>query len=140
MAEQRFGDLLAYRECRIERGHRLLEDHRELVAAEASQARGRKLQEIFALEQHLAAGDAAGRLRHEAHDRERGDALAAARLADDAERAAALEAKVDAVDRAHLTLLTVERGAQPANLKQAFYSGQSLLRSRCGRACHRAAP
>ena len=46
-----------------------------------------------ALEQDLAAGDAAGRLRHQAHDRQRGDALAAARLADDAERAAALRAR-----------------------------------------------
>jgi len=33
MAGDRFGDLLADREDRIERGHRLLEDHGDLVAA-----------------------------------------------------------------------------------------------------------
>ena len=61
------------------------------VAAKVAQRAGGSVSEIDALEQHLAAGDAAGRLRHEAHDRERGDALAAAGLADDAERAARAE-------------------------------------------------
>ena len=51
----------------------------------------RALQQVFALEQHFAIRDAPGRLRNEAHDRQRSHALAAARLADDAERAAALE-------------------------------------------------
>ena len=79
----------------------------------------RSLEQVLALEQHLAAGDAPGRLRHQAHDRERGDALAAARFADDAERAAALEREVDAVDRAHLAALRGEVRAQAAHLKQS---------------------
>ena len=61
--------------------------------------------QILALEQHLAAGDAPGRLRHEPHDGERGYALAAAGFADDAEGSAALERQIDAVDRVHLAAL-----------------------------------
>src|SRR5207247_6452162 len=98
------------------------------------------LQQIFALEQHLAARDAPRRLRHQAHDRERGDALAAARLADEAERAPALEAKVDAVDCAHLTLLAMERGAQPASVKQVFCNEPSPPRCARGPALPKAAP
>ena len=34
MQDQRFGDLMADGQHRVERGHRLLEDHRDLVAAD----------------------------------------------------------------------------------------------------------
>ena len=140
VAQDGFRDLIADGEHRVERGHRLLEDHRQLVAAQIAQASCRQLQQILALEQHLTAGDAPGRLRHEAHDRERGDALAAARFADDAERAAALEAEVDAVHRAHFALFTVERRAEPANLKKVFCNRQSLPRCGRGRALPTAGP
>ena len=43
-----------------------------------------------------------GRIAHQAHDRQRGHRLAAARLADDAERAAGREREADAVDGAKL--------------------------------------
>src|SRR6185436_2063757 len=91
-------------------------------------SRRRLLQQVFAVEQHLAGGDAARRLRDEAHDRERGDALAAARFADDAERAAALEPEVDAVHGPHLAALRGEVRAQAFDFKQAFCAGQSLAR------------
>jgi hypothetical protein len=64
------------------------------------------------VEQDLAGGNPAGRLRHEAHDRQRGDALAASGFADDAERAAALDAQIDPVHGPHLALLAAERGPQ----------------------------
>ena len=64
-----------------------------------------QLEQVDALEQDLAAGDAPGRLRHEAHDRQRRDALAAARLADDAERAARFEREAHAVDGGELAAL-----------------------------------
>ena len=40
MAHQHLDDLLADRVARIERGHRLLEDHRDAVAAQVAQRRG----------------------------------------------------------------------------------------------------
>ena len=37
MGAQRFDDLKAHREHRVERGHRLLEDHADVAAANAAQ-------------------------------------------------------------------------------------------------------
>ena len=52
----------------------------------------------------LAADDAAGSLGEQAHDRERGDALAAAGFADQTDRLAVGDVEGDAVDRADLTV------------------------------------
>ena len=56
------------------------------LPAQLAQLVGLELEEVGRLEQDLAAHDVAGRLREEAQDRERRDALAAARLADDPDR------------------------------------------------------
>ena len=61
MQVDRLGDLQADRQRRIERGHRLLEDHGDLVAADGADAGVVELQEVLAVEEHLAALDAAGR-------------------------------------------------------------------------------
>jgi hypothetical protein len=131
VAQDRLGNLVADGERGVQRSHRLLEDHCELVAAQVAQALRRALQQVFALEQHLAVGDAPRRLGHEAHDRERGHALAASGFADDAERAAALEPEIDAVHRAHLAVLGVEQRPQPANFKERgrgiFILGDAVL-------------
>ena len=60
---------------------------------------GLRVTRSVTVEDHLAAGDLAGRLGQEAHDRQRGDALAAARLADDPERLVRRELEGDPVDR-----------------------------------------
>ena len=57
-------------------------------------------------------------LRDEPHDRERGHALAAARLADEAHDLAAVDVEVDAVDRADDAVARVERGPQALDLEQ----------------------
>ena len=80
--------LHAHREHRIERRHRLLEDHRDAVAADGADALVVERQEVGALEVDRAAVEVARRLRHQAEDRERGHALARAALADDGERLA----------------------------------------------------
>ena len=86
----RLADLLADGEQRIERGHRLLEDHRDLVAADAPPSRGSlELEQVPALEADGAADDAAGRVGDQAQDRQRRHALAAAGFAHDAQRLAA---------------------------------------------------
>ena len=64
------------------------------------------------------AGMAPRRHRHQAQDRERGDALAAARFADDAERLAVVHREGDAVDRAHRADQRGEGGAQVLDREQ----------------------
>ena len=71
--------------------------------------------------------DPAGRVRDQAQDRERGDALARAGLADDGERLAGVDVERDAIDRRHGSAL----GAEPR--RQVF----DLQRQR---ARHRAPP
>ena len=75
LQRQRLGDLLADREDRIERGHRLLKDHRDLVAAHLAHLLGIERQKLAPL-QLDAAFDAAGDLRQKPHDRKRGHAFA----------------------------------------------------------------
>ncbi|MNE67979.1 hypothetical protein D3C80_1636180 [compost metagenome] len=78
MITGRFGNLPPDLEYRIERGHRLLKNHRNPVAADAADFFGRHLQHILALKTNLAGGDPADPLRQELHNRQRGDAFATA--------------------------------------------------------------
>ncbi len=64
-------------------------------------SRGLAEQEFAPAEPHGAADDPSGRLRHEPEDRQRRDALAAARLADDRERLARVHLERHAVHGAH---------------------------------------
>src|SRR5207248_184199 len=98
-------DLRAHRVDGVQARHRLLEDHRDRVAADVLHLALAQLEEVLAAELDAAAGDAPLRERHEAEDRERGHALSAAALADDAERAAFRELERDLVDRAEIALL-----------------------------------
>src|SRR6266540_548611 len=120
VAQYAFGDLFADGECRVERSHRLLEDHRQAVTAKLAHLGCGKLREIDALETYLAI-DASGGRGDEAHDRERGNALAAAGFADDGERVASVERKADAVDRGELAGFDRERRPELAYLEQRAF-------------------
>ena len=77
----RLGDLLAGGEHRVERGHRLLKDHRDVSAADAAHRRVVGAGEIehaavAAAEGEAAADDAAAAVFDEAHRGERSDRLA----------------------------------------------------------------
>src|SRR6266699_3354716 len=80
-----FADLLADREDRVQRGHRLLKDHRDLVAADVANLFVVELDEVVAVEDDLTRYDAAGRDRKQAQDAEGANAFAATALADDRE-------------------------------------------------------
>src|SRR6184192_3119166 len=97
MRLERLADLPADGQHRVERGHRVLEDHRDLAAADPPQLPVAEREQVLAAEERGAAGHAAG-AREDAQQRERGDALAAARLADDAEGLADPDLEGDAVD------------------------------------------
>src|SRR5690606_13634512 len=85
-------------ESGIERRHRLLEDHREAVASEIGEMLPRHGEQILALEECAAACDPCRRAREQAHDGERGNALSAARLADEAERFTPTQPEARAID------------------------------------------
>src|ERR1051325_9232163 len=73
----------------VERGHRVLEDHRDVVAANLPHALFGRGQKVLAREQNLAPDDAARRA-YQTHHRERRDGLPAARLADEPQHLALL--------------------------------------------------
>jgi hypothetical protein len=99
MGPDRLGQLLGDREDRVQRRHRLLEDHRDAPAPDAAQLGRRRGQQILALEQDASIRDPAGRIGNQAQHRQGGDALAAAGLADDAQHLAGHHVETDAVDR-----------------------------------------
>ena len=78
---QRLGDLVADRHGRVEGGHGVLEDDRDLVAADLAHVVVVERDDLLAAQLDRAAGDVAA-VGKELHDRHGGHALAAAGLAD----------------------------------------------------------
>jgi len=115
----RLDDLVADPVDRVQRAHRILEDHRDLVPADVPQLVLRAAEQVPALVVDLAV-EARVRAAREAEERHRGHALAGARLAHDPEHAAAVELEVDAVDRLDDAVLGRERDAKPLDLEQAL--------------------
>ena len=104
-------------EHRVQARHRVLEDHRDLAATDRAQLRVAHVRELGAVEARAAGGDAAG-ARQDAEQRERRDALAAARLADDAERLAGRDVERDAVDRVDDAAARPEAHLEAVDLEQ----------------------
>jgi len=98
MEERGLGDLPEDREERVQRRHRVLEDHGDPPPAHTAQLALALARQILALEEHAAAHDAGGP-RQEADDRQTRRRLAAPRFADEPERLASPERKAHAVDR-----------------------------------------
>ena len=115
--DQGLADLPADGHDRVERGHRLLEDHGDLVAADRPHGVLVERDEVDAVEAHRSADDPSGRVGDEAQDRQGRDALAAAGFADDRQRLAAPERKRDAVDGLHQPAARVEVGLQVVDLQ-----------------------
>jgi hypothetical protein len=121
---EHFRDLLADLPDRVQRRCRLLEDHRDPLAADPAQLVLGHRDQVRPVEDDLAALDLP-RLGHETEDRQARHALAAARLADQAHDLAPSDLEVDAVDRAHDTGARVERRAQPAHLEERPIVGRA---------------
>ena len=126
----RLGDLSSDRHQRVQRGHRFLEDHRDVVAANGLHLAFAQLQEVDALEPDGAADDPPRRVGDEAQDGQRGDAFAAAALADHAQDLSGAHVVGDSVHRPHHPGGGEEMGLQIVDLEQRF----CLRRARiCGR-------
>ena len=126
MNEQRLHHLLADRQDRVERGHRLLEDHRDVAAADLAHLFRRERQQIAAVERDAALRHPPG-LGEQAHDGERGDRLAAAGLADEGDDLAAINRIGDAVDGPNGAARGLEPDMQVAHLKQRRPGGARSL-------------
>ncbi len=98
--EQRLRDLVADAEDGIERRHRLLEDQRDLRAADRAHRSFVEREEVASPEEHPSTGVASRRL-DEPHDRERRHRLAAAGFSDEAERFSLPDLEADVVDCRH---------------------------------------
>ena len=78
MQADRFGNLLAHRENRVQGGHRLLKNHRNICPAHTLHPGRAQLVEIDNLtvataQQHPLAGDLPARLLKQTHQRQRGN-------------------------------------------------------------------
>src|SRR5262249_54022155 len=105
---QGFGDLPADGEHRVERGHRLLEDHRDLLAADPAHLFLARPKQVHAVEDDLSADNAPGRIGHEPQDRQTGHALTAAALTHEAERLALIERERHTIDSLDVATIAVE--------------------------------
>src|SRR6185503_3062384 len=83
---ERLGDLAADREDGVEARHGVLEDHRDVVAADPADVVVVHLEDVLTVEHDRALDDLSGWLRDEAHERQCGDGLPATGLAHDAKR------------------------------------------------------
>src|SRR5262249_42911797 len=108
---EHLGNLVADLEYRVEAALRLLEDHGDAVAADVDHLALAKLEQVLPAKPDLAGHNPARGL-NEPHDRQRGDALAAARLADDAQRLTLPQGDIDAVDGLDRAFLGREMRAQ----------------------------
>src|SRR5215471_14738005 len=118
MAQDGLDDLVADREARIERGHRLLEDHGKPVAAQIAQGLVGCPQQIESVKMDRA-GNLGGLFRQQPHDGERRHALAAAGFADEAQRRAMPDGEVYTIDRMRgPAVVAVEFDAQALDVDQ----------------------
>ena len=115
---QGLGDLPADRQHRVQRRHRLLKDHRNVVAAHVAHLGLAKRQQVAAGEADHARYDAAGWRRHEAQHRQRRDALAAAGLADDRQGFARHDMERDAIDSTDNAVAGEEPGLEIGDFEQ----------------------
>ncbi len=117
MRLHRLDELAAHLVEGVQGGQRVLEDHRDVVAPHAPQLVVGEREQVTAVEADRS-GDARVLRAREAHHGEHRDALARARLADDADGLAGLDGKRDAVHGLHDSVLRREAHAQVADLEQ----------------------
>ena len=129
----RLADLVAHRVKGRQRGHRFLEDDRDLAAADTSHGRAGAvdagdvddaLVDARVLEQDRAGGDGRG-ARQQAHDRLAADRLARARLAHQGHRAAGRNGERHLVDGAQHAFVDAELDRQILDSQQIVHTVSS---------------
>src|ERR1039458_8032468 len=116
MRQHRFGNLIAHAHHRIERGHRLLENHADLSAADVSHLWLRPGEEILATKLNVAVN--ARLWRQQGPDGQRADRLPPALLAHQSQDLARRNLKTHIADSGHVSLSGGEFDGEIADLKQ----------------------
>ena len=99
MQGHHLGDLVAHGHQRVQSGHGVLEDHGDLLAADAAHLLFRQLQQILSIQDDLAVQDLRGRVGQDAQDGFGDGGLARAGLAHQAQAPAPLDFQGNAVHR-----------------------------------------
>src|SRR6516225_3035368 len=120
---QHLADLVLDRVQRIERGHRLLENNRNVVAADAANLVLRQRQQVATVEADAAGGMGGCRIRQQFQDRQRRHRFSGARLANQCHALAAPDLERDAIDRKRAAGLLVERHREIADVEQRLVGG-----------------
>ena len=146
--QEGLGQLLADPVHRVQGRHGLLEDHADLARAHLVDRLLRHGHQVLAAEQDPARRDVSHGARQQPQYRQRGDALAAARLADDAERMARADLEAHAVHGPHEAGFGVELDGKVLHVQQDLAAGTGAIgrgtghrcRSRADRSCPSGAP
>ncbi len=133
MQAQRLAELAADGKHGVKARHRLLEDHADLVAANAAHLALGKFQEVLALEADRAC-DLCRRFWNEPQNRHGGHGFPTTALADHGKRLAFVHMKRNAVDGAINAILRAEMRLQLFDLEQ----GHITIRWPCVGRAHRA--
>ena len=126
MPFQRLGELPADSEDWIQRGHRVLEHHRHLFAANVPHLAPFKRQQVAAVEDDLARLNFAGRAGDKTHNRENAHRFAAAALADNRHRFTSSQCVGDAVDGMDSALVCIEAGGQIAYFEKVAHNALEM--------------
>ncbi|MCY1451387.1 hypothetical protein D9M71_682530 [compost metagenome] len=100
MQLEHFLDLEADGVAGIERGHRVLEDHRDVLADDAPPLAAFQLEHVAPVELHARGADPAGGV-DQAHQRHHGHRLAGTGFADDGQHFALVHVQVEAIHHRH---------------------------------------
>src|ERR1700728_699819 len=117
MDAQGLRDLLTDRHRRVERGLRVLEDHRDFVAADRPQIGLAEPYKLEAAELDRAFDDVAA-VREQAEQRKACHRLAGAGLANESERLAAVNLEIDVTDRLDDRARQVDVGGEVLDLER----------------------
>ena len=107
------------REHRVQRGHRILEDHRDLFSPDVRQLFGRESQDVGARKPDLPTEDLTGRAWDEPEDGRSGNTFAATRLPDDPEGSARVDLKGHTVHCVEESVLGLEGDLEVVDLEKA---------------------
>ena len=115
---------------RVERGHRLLKHHRDLVAAELAQPLPGDAEQVLAIEPDFPSLRPHVRAGQQAHDRPAGEGLARPGLADQAHDLVTSHVETDPFHRKRTVTVFGQAHVQVANGEQRrFGHGAQAVRS-----------
>ena len=122
MCAQRLDQRVAHRKERVQTGHRLLKDHRDLRPTPPPHLGFRQRKQVLTVQSHFTGNDTSGR-GDQAQYGKAGDALAASGLTDQAQGLPRFDLEVNAVYGRNHALFGKKLGLQTAHSEQRHAAG-----------------